>query len=393
MINAKMGLTIYEDGSVSSGSIMYKNLYVNENEYKPYMQGNLGYIGWLTTDFLMYNFNDFDGFINFITIEGLSGLVDLSETAKRNLETCFNSEGDQYAFFKIVWKESKEKLVLIQNEFKEVIDFCFINKMDEYFNRLSPIQKYYLYCEYKRPNKGIDVYSDSLSIEFGASTSDFGDLQKFTESKADYEDYKKKYLALESFVESLKGIEKPMLKKEYASEFNRLQNDYEPHREKLYSEFKQLEISDRAFFLYEQKINFQATYSSYNIGSLCYAELMEIFKRGLIVKKCAIKTCNEYFIPEGRSDTLYCDSCRKNGAKLTYKQKVEEDIFLKLFNREYQRRYAKIRNYDKSMKKTKLKEVQSWVKKSKQKMDEPNLTIEQFEEWIEKEKESEKNGR
>lgn len=141
------------------------------------------------------------------------------------------------------------------------------------------------------------------------------------------------------------------------------------------------------------KIVLYQEFSSSTIEAICFLEFIKLVENDIGIKKCAIKSCNKFFIPEGRIDTLYCDNCRKDGAKIAYKQKIENNDFLKLYNKEYQRRYAKIRNYDKAMKKTKLKEVQLWVKKAKTKIDEPNLTIEQFEKWIEEEKESEKNGR
>lgn len=115
----------------------------------------------------------------------------------------------------------------------------------------------------------------------------------------------------------------------------------------------------------------------------CYLEFINMVKKNIQVKECGI--CKNYFIPEGRIDTLYCESCQKaGGAMLAYKEKVAQNDFLKLFNREYQRRYARLRIYGKELRKIKLKELNDgWVTNAKLKMAEEGLTIVQFEKWIE----------
>lgn len=68
----------------------------------------------------------------------------------------------------------------------------------------------------------------------------------------------------------------------------------------------------RAIFLAEKNVNRHSESRTYTISSwsnrlaiAALASLRELSLRGKVVRKCA--NCGRYFIPENRSDTLYCD--------------------------------------------------------------------------------------
>lgn len=120
-----------------------------------------------------------------------------------------------------------------------------------------------------------------------------------------------------------------------------------------------------------------------NMYSACYLEFYKMVISQVKLRKC--KLCNKYFILDGRADALYCEKCAVGGAQKAYKLKIEGNDLLKLYNKEYQKRYAKIRNIVKGeMKESKKKELTNWVKIAKLKMDEKGLTIEAFKTWIDK---------
>lgn len=94
----------------------------------------------------------------------------------------------------------------------------------------------------------------------------------------------------------------------------------------------------------------------YDIDNLMDAyviELSELFKRGMIIKKC--KNCGKYFIPL-RSDALYCSNispqeklktCKEYGAYEQYKQNVKSDEVKKLYRNIYMKKQmASKRNPD-----------------------------------------------
>jgi hypothetical protein len=81
-------------------------------------------------------------------------------------------------------------------------------------------------------------------------------------------------------------------------------------------------------------------------------------------RKCGL--CGKPFIPDGRPDTKYCDTCQEaGGVKLAYKKKISENDCLKLYAREYQRRYAHIRNLKGKERQEKMSELKLWVKNQK----------------------------
>ena len=115
--------------------------------------------------------------------------------------------------------------------------------------------------------------------------------------------------------------------------------------------------------------------------NIAYLEFIKILNSDIHIKRCSVKSCNEYFIPDGRTDTLYCGKCN---AQKAYKEKIGDNEFLKLYNREYQRRYAKIRNIDGELKNIRLQKIKEWTIAAKEKMREDGLSVDDFKEWLKK---------
>lgn len=384
----KMSLVLLDSKEII-GSLTYINFETDEKSYQSYMQGNTDTIGSILFSLLQHDFNDFSSFIHFVRVFGVSGFVSFSKTAESNINTSIKNESQQRKFLESIWNESKSTLIKIQNEYREAIEFCFFYEKNNIIQNLSPLQRYHILKETSF-NK-LDAYAEELIVGYDTSINDSADYTLFIKTRREYKEYVQVRHSIEELTKS--NRKKSKRDNSYKETFNKLATKNNEYIARFNDDFNKLSIEERAYLIQGQQINFESYYSSYNIGSLCYVEFMEILKRGLIIKKCAIRKCGMYFIPEGRSDTLYCDSCRNGGAHNAYKQKLLENDYLKLYNKEYQRRYQKIRNYPKSIRETKLKEIRSWVKKAKLKMDEPGLTPEQFEQWIDEEKESEKNGR
>ena len=88
-------------------------------------------------------------------------------------------------------------------------------------------------------------------------------------------------------------------------------------------------------------------------------------KNNIKINKC--KLCNNYFIPLGRTDTLYCDriftgnkTCKQLGASVKYKQKNKLNHIHIAYDKAYQKMYSRQRR-----KVIKKEEFFMWSEKAK----------------------------
>lgn len=109
---------------------------------------------------------------------------------------------------------------------------------------------------------------------------------------------------------------------------------------------KILEASDKesASFILTTQPKFEDSYWFYSLADVLYFELINVIKGNYVIKRCC--NCNKYFIPEGRSDTTYCDRiapgskkrCYEIGPTKKYEKKIESNSILKEYRKEYKRR-------------------------------------------------------
>ncbi len=84
-----------------------------------------------------------------------------------------------------------------------------------------------------------------------------------------------------------------------------------------------------------------------NFQSILYLEFMKILELGIPVKTC--KNCGLYFVPSGRSDSLYCDNfyqntgntCKEIGISIVYKEKINKSGIHKVYNKHYKKMHAR----------------------------------------------------
>ncbi len=108
-----------------------------------------------------------------------------------------------------------------------------------------------------------------------------------------------------------------------------------------------------------------------SLEEMLYLELMEMVKRGIRVKRCAL--CDQYFVLADKRRRDYCDriydgkrTCKQIGAKKKFNQSIEDDIYLQEFQRIYNRmysRYYRMDAWDGNRQTNKLTEeqFQSWI--------------------------------
>lgn len=126
-----------------------------------------------------------------------------------------------------------------------------------------------------------------------------------------------------------------------------------------------------------------------NIDSVCHFELLELIKNNIRLKKC--ENCHKYFVIYSRADTKYCErefsedgkTCRDIGATNAYLEKSKENPVIKIYSKFYKRYYARIKSN-----KLSKDEFTKWQKKAslmKTKVLNGNLSIKEFEIWLNKE--------
>lgn len=129
-------------------------------------------------------------------------------------------------------------------------------------------------------------------------------------------------------------------------------------------------------------------YSIHDVASMIAFDLMNVLDYGIQIKQCA--NCSRFFIPDKRSDEIYCNRIYRNGKtckELGYSLKIASDPFKAAFTKARKTQHARIR-YNKHIKDYKEKHYEPWLQAATQARDEYKSAnnIEGFENWIEEHK-------
>lgn len=149
---------------------------------------------------------------------------------------------------------------------------------------------------------------------------------------------------------------------------------------KEFAKNNNLDSEKKIRFLCKTDFELSYTYESDDVGAILFSVLIEMIHKSILVKIC--KYCGKYFTLEGRIDTQYCNNCKITGAKKIYNSKVKNNEFLKLYQREYQRLYSKIRNILPPLKEMKKEKIKKWSLAVTAKIKEGKLNFQEFETWI-----------
>lgn len=92
----------------------------------------------------------------------------------------------------------------------------------------------------------------------------------------------------------------------------------------------------------------QTTYYFWDIAELVLFDTMEMQRRGIELKRC--QNCGKYFVPESRSDEIYCNNIFKGNRtcrQIGYENKINGDEVLREYRKIYKTQNArKQRNKD-----------------------------------------------
>ena len=110
------------------------------------------------------------------------------------------------------------------------------------------------------------------------------------------------------------------------------------------------------------------------------------WEREQVFKQC--KSCGKYFALSGHITTEYCDreymdtgkTCREIGANVSYQRKMEENPAIAAYNKEYKKRFARIRRG-----KLTKEDFTIWVeiaRKNRDKCTSGEITMGQYLRWL-----------
>lgn len=148
------------------------------------------------------------------------------------------------------------------------------------------------------------------------------------------------------------------------------------------------------------KQNEVALFTSYKINTikdLLIISLLELIKNKATIKKC--KNCNMYFLPQNRSDEVYCyrtspqnknKTCKEYGVKESYRKTLKSDTVRNAHNKAYQFFTMRIQRTSDEKQKEKLQKRFEKYKlnyeKQKNKYFKNKLSDSEFVNWIELQK-------
>ena len=136
--------------------------------------------------------------------------------------------------------------------------------------------------------------------------------------------------------------------------------------------------------------NFCELYIIKSSISLILFEAAHLLYTGDPIVKC--KNCGKYFVPAGRSDTVYCfypspqdkdRTCKEIGAQVKRRDKEKTDKATKEYRKVYMRykmmtrRHPDNKEYDEKFKKL-TSEIKEWRKK----LESDNITTDEFFDWL-----------
>lgn len=131
-------------------------------------------------------------------------------------------------------------------------------------------------------------------------------------------------------------------------------------------------------------------YTLNNAMSLILFDFAQVHKLNVGFVKC--KNCGKYFVPEKRTDSIYCSyplsddptkNCKDVGAKITRAEKEKTDVVTKEYRKVYMRLNMKLKRHpDSEIYQTQMKKLTTEVKRMRNKLAHGEMTEEEFLQWL-----------
>ena len=205
-------------------------------------------------------------------------------------------------------------LITLQNEYKELIEFCFDEDFyPEVMEKIKPAERYYLYKT---------IHNQPLTIQ------------------------REEYFSYNRSNPNGKILPIHLSQEDFLS---RIMNEYEPTEQ--HKEFqKKYNLSNAEMEVFCRfPISPNTSYKFRNIRKALELEFTKMLEQDIRFRKC--KRCGKYFIMKGNYNTNYCDriaegetrNCQDIMALENYKKKMADNAAIKIYNKYYKRYSARVK--------------------------------------------------
>ncbi|HIY02404.1 MAG TPA: hypothetical protein IAA26_11255 [Candidatus Blautia faecipullorum] len=138
------------------------------------------------------------------------------------------------------------------------------------------------------------------------------------------------------------------------------------------------------FFLDKNK-TMRVAYSMCDIYSLFSIDTLNVQEKKICIKRC--ENCGRLFLPQTRSDEIYCDNICENGKtckQIGYANKLKADPFKAEYRKAYKTQHAKMKRNQENIPNYKEKFFEPWVKAAKDALGKYQLedNIDAFIQWL-----------
>ena len=285
-------------------------------------------IGTLLCNFLNCDFKASQSIRNFVQEYSLTLFAEITKMQLKNTYTANEYE----KLINELVEKFGDKLERIKEDFVSDVNYLFnINQLEE-IKDLTPLQRFYVLTMSKNSSKGLSYFeNDKLNIALG----------------------------------DLSRINAPLniLDEDQAIEMAKVNKD--------------------------RILPIPYTFESNDICQLLIIELQEIVCMDKFeIKKC--KNCGKYFVPEKRTDELYCNNiyedgrtCKEIGSFKVKQKMINDDDDLRTYRNVYQKLLLRTRrNPDNMQYEKEFQKFKEDNRKMRDKLDKNKVTYEEYVEWL-----------
>lgn len=319
---------LYVDRNLRKEYLTYMGYKKVKNDFEAILVQKDNRIGTLLCNFLNCDFKAIQSVKNFVQEYSLTLFAEITKMELRNTYTV-------NAYEKLVnelVEKSGDKLESIKEDFISDINYLFnVNQLEE-IKDLSPLQRFYVLTMSKNCSKALSHFeNDKLNIALG-------DLSRISEPLN-------------------------IIDEEQAIEIAKANKD--------------------------RILPIPYTFESNDICQLLIIELQKIVCMDKFeIKKC--KNCGKYFVPEKRTDELYCNNiyedgrtCKEIGSFKVKQKMINDDDDLRTYRNVYQKLLLRTRRNPENLQYE--KEFQNFKednRKMRDKLDKGKVTYEEYVEWL-----------
>lgn len=319
---------LYVDRNFRKEYLTYMNYKKAKNDFEAILVQNDNRIGTLLCNFLNCDFKVIQSVKNFVQEYSLTLLAEITKMKFKNTYTSNEYE----KLINELVEKSGDKLESIKEDFIFDVNYLFnINQLEE-IKDLTSLQRFYVLTMSKNNSKALSYFeNDKLNIALG-------DLSRL-------------------------NIPLNIIDEDQAIEIVKVNKD--------------------------RILPIPYTFESNDICQLLIIELQEIVCMDKFeIKKC--KNCGKYFVPEKRTDELYCNNiyedvrtCKEIGSFKVKQKMINDDVDLRTYRNVYQKLLLRTRRNPENLQYEKEFETfKEDNRKMREKLDKEKITYEEYVEWL-----------